>query len=134
MLQEWAQAALRAAAEGGPLVFVAIAFATLITEDVTCIAVGLLVAQGSLSFLPATSACYVGILGGDMLLVLIGRTLGRHSLNTVPLRWWVSSMMVIRAEYWFARRGPALIFASRFMPGTRVPVYFAAGAFRVPLG
>jgi membrane protein DedA with SNARE-associated domain len=134
MLHEWAQAALRAAAEGGPLVFFAIAFATLITEDLTCIAVGLLVAQGTLSLVPATLACYVGILGGDMLLVLIGRTLGRHSLEFAPLRWWVSPKLVARAEYWFERHGPALIFASRFMPGTRVPAYFAAGALRAPLG
>lgn len=134
MLHEWAQTILRAAAEGGPLVFFGIAFATLITEDLTCIAAGLLVAEGSLSLWPTILACYTGILGGDMLLVLIGRTLGRHSLKSAPLRWWVSPKMVARAEYWYARRGPALIFASRFMPGTRVPVYFAAGALGVPLG
>jgi membrane protein DedA with SNARE-associated domain len=133
MLHEWAQAALRIAQDGGPMVFVALAFATLLTEDLTCIAAGLLVAQGSLDYVSATTACFVGILSGDLLLVLIGRTLGRHSLRTAPLRWWISAGMVERAEYWFGRRGPALIFASRFMPGTRVPVYFAAGALRAPM-
>lgn len=116
------------------MVFVAIAFATLLSEDLTCIGAGLLIAQGKLAFVPATLACYVGILSGDMLLVLIGRTLGRKSLETAPLRWWARPELVKRAEYWFERRGPVLIFASRFMPGTRVPAYFAAGALRAPIG
>lgn len=133
MLHEWAQAALQAAADGGPLIFLALACATLLSEDLTCIAAGLLVAQGSLAFGPATAACFVGILSGDLLLVLIGRTLGRQSLQVVPLRWWAPPALVERAEEWFRRRGPALIFASRFMPGTRVPVYFAAGALRAPM-
>lgn len=115
------------------MVFVALAFATLLSEDLTCIAAGLLVAQGALTFVPATAACYVGILSGDMLLVLIGRTLGRQSLERAPLRWWASPTLVKRAEHWFERRGPVLIFASRFMPGTRVPAYFAAGALRAPM-
>src|SRR5262245_21601163 len=117
MLHEWAEAAFRAAAEGGPLVVGSLALATLITEDLTCIAAGLLVAQGSLSFALATTGCFAGILGGDMLLVLLGRTLGQRSLKAAPLRWWISSAMVARAEYWFQRRGPVLVVASRFMPG-----------------
>jgi hypothetical protein len=68
-----------------------------------------------------------------MLLVVIGRTLGRKSLQTAPLRWWARPELVQRAEHWFERRGPVLIFASRFMPGTRVAAYFAAGALRAPM-
>src|SRR5438093_1393002 len=97
MLHEWAQQALAAAAGGGVTVFAALAIATLLTEDLTCIAAGLLVTQGAISFVPATSACFVGILSGDLVLVLIGRTLGRHSLRTAPLRWWISASMVARA-------------------------------------
>jgi hypothetical protein len=40
---------------------------------------------------------------------------------------------VERAERWFALRGAYLILASRFMPGTRLPTYVAAGILRVPL-
>ncbi|MEO5961207.1 MAG: VTT domain-containing protein, partial [Opitutaceae bacterium] len=62
-----------------------------------------------------------------------GRTVGRRSLHAAPLRWWVSADAVQRAERWFARRGPSLILASRFMPGTRLPTYVAAGVLRAPL-
>lgn len=126
---EWA---MNLAADGGPAALVALALATLLTEDLTCIAAGLLVARGSLAFWPATGACYVGILCGDLLLVLMGRTIGRKSLRVAPLKWWLSEELVARAERWFTRRGPGIVFASRFMPGTRVPTYFAAGVLRAP--
>ncbi len=126
---EWA---MNLASRGGPSALIALALATLLTEDLTCIAAGLLVARGSLAFWPATGACYVGILCGDLLLVLMGRTIGRPSLRVAPLKWWLSEELVARAERWFSRRGPGIVFASRFMPGTRVPTYFAAGVLRAP--
>ncbi|MBL9203115.1 MAG: VTT domain-containing protein [Opitutaceae bacterium] len=126
---EWA---MNLAANGGPTALIALALATLLTEDLTCIAAGLLVARGSLAFWPATGACYAGILFGDLLLVLMGRTIGRPSLRVAPLKWWLSEELVARAERWFTRRGPGIVFASRFMPGTRVPTYFAAGVLRAP--
>ena len=126
-MHEWFHAALDSAATGGPAALAALALATLVSEDLACIAAGLLVARGGLAFIPATAACAAGIFGGDLLLVLLGRTVGRRSLAAAPLRWWVSADAVRRAERWFTRRGPALIFASRFMPGARLPTYVAAG-------
>jgi membrane protein DedA with SNARE-associated domain len=126
---EWA---MNLAENGGTSALIALALATLLTEDLTCIAAGLLVAQGKLEFWEATAACYVGILCGDLLLVLMGRTIGRKSLRVAPLKWWLSEELVARAERWFTRRGPGIVFASRFMPGTRVPTYFAAGVLRAP--
>lgn len=126
------QWAMNLASSGGIAALIALALATLLTEDLTCIAAGLLVAQGKLGLWEATGACYVGILCGDLLLVLMGRTIGRPSLRVAPLKWWLSEELVARAERWFTRRGPGIVFASRFMPGTRVPTYFAAGVLRAP--
>lgn len=133
-LHEWSQAALQAAAAGGPWVLAILAMATLLSEDLACIAAGLLVAEGSLGFAAAAGACFVGIFAGDLLLVLLGRSLGRPVLAAWPLRGRVSAEAVARAERWFARRGPSLILASRFMPGTRLPTYVAAGILRAPFG
>ncbi len=132
-MNDWLQSALEAAGEGGPLALAALAVATLVSEDLACIAAGLLVAQGSLSFGPAVAACFAGIFSGDLLLVLAGRSLGRPALAVAPLRWWITAESVTRAERWFGQRGPGLILASRFMPGTRLPTYFAAGVLRAPL-
>lgn len=124
---------LDASARGGGWALVALALATLVSEDLACIAAGLAVSEGTLPFAPAVIACFAGILGGDLLLVALGRTVGRRSLAAAPLRWWVSAEAVNRAERWFSQRGPGLILASRFMPGTRLPTYVAAGVLRAPL-
>lgn len=104
-----------------------LAVSTLGSEDLTCIAAGLLVARGTVAFLPATIACLVGIVCGDLLLFLAGRTLGRRILGKAPFRWLVDQRDVERSSTWFRRRGAWIVFASRFLPGTRLPTYLAAG-------
>lgn len=103
-----------------------LAVATLVSEDLTCLAAGLLVAQGSLGFAPAVFACALGIFIGDLGLFFLGR-LGRPFLHRAPLRWLVTAKDLERSEVWFAKRGPWAILISRFMPGLRVPTYVSAG-------
>ena len=110
-----------------------LALGTLVSEDLSCIGGGLLVAAGKLALGPVVLACFTGIFVGDLLLVVAGRWGGRRALAMWPLREWVSTDAVERASRWFIRRGPYLILASRFMPGTRLPTYVAAGILRVPL-
>lgn len=104
-----------------------IAAATLVTEDLTCIATGLLVVRGTVGFIPGTLACLVGIVGGDLLLYAAGRYLGRPALRRRPLRWILTDDDLTRTSEWFSRRGPALVLTTRFVPGTRLPTYVAAG-------
>lgn len=105
-----------------------LALATLVSEDLTCILAGALVAQGRLELLPAAAACFVGIYVGDLLLFLAGRYLGARWLKRAPLKWVVSEERTERASDWLERRGLAVIFLSRFTPGMRLPTYFASGA------
>ena len=100
-----------------------LALATLVSEDLTCIAAGALVASGTLGFAPAALACFAGILAGDLLLYAAGRMLGRPAL-----RWLVNDASLARASRWLARSGPGVIALSRLVPGTRLPTYVAAGA------
>ncbi len=104
-----------------------IAASTLISEDLTCISAGILVAQGRLDFLAGAFACFFGIFVGDVLLYAAGRFLGRPVLKRAPLRWFIRASEVEKSSAWFSRRGLAVIFASRFVPGARLPTYFAAG-------
>ena len=124
-------AAVPAAAGLTLLVLLAlIALATLVSEDVTCIAAGLLVSQGRIGLIAASAACAAGILFGDLLIYGAGRFLGRPALGRWPLKWMVSPRALARSSEWFARRGPAVIVGSRFLPGTRVATYFAAGLLK----
>jgi len=104
-----------------------IVLATFITEDLACIAAGLLVAQGRIEFVPALVACFVGILVGDVLLFLAGRYIGRPALYRAPLRWFINDEHVEIASRWLDRRGAVVIGVSRFVPGARLPTYFTAG-------
>ncbi|MDY7095320.1 MAG: alpha/beta fold hydrolase [Acidobacteriota bacterium] len=116
-------------AQGFSLVvlFLLLATATLISEDLTCIATGLMISAGRLGFFPGTLACITGIFVGDLMLYLAGRWLGRPALGRRPLRWLIDEDDVERGSRWFRRRGPLVILLSRFLPGTRLGTYFVAG-------
>jgi membrane protein DedA with SNARE-associated domain len=104
-----------------------LAASTLISEDLTCVTAGVLIAQGSLSFPLGAFACFFGIFVGDVLLFFAGRCFGRRALGRAPLKWFIRATDVEKSSAWFSRRGLAVIFASRFVPGARLPTYFAAG-------
>ncbi|MEZ5975264.1 MAG: alpha/beta fold hydrolase [Planctomycetota bacterium] len=112
------------------IVLVLLAAATLVSEDLTCIAAGWLVSQGRVPFLAAATGCFAGIFLGDLLLYAIGRLAGRPALARRPLSRWVSPEALDQATAWFERRGLAVIFLSRFTPGLRLPTYLLAGALR----
>ena len=111
-----------------------LAAATLVSEDLTCIAAGLLVSHGKLSYLAATAACLVGIFVGDLLLVLAGRLLGRGLLARAPFRWVLTQQRLDHSERWFTAQGAEVVLASRFIPGSRLPLFLAAGILRAPFG
>jgi pimeloyl-ACP methyl ester carboxylesterase/membrane protein DedA with SNARE-associated domain len=111
------------------VLFLLLALATLISEDLTCIWAGVMAAEGRISFEFAVVACMFGIVIGDILLFLAGRLIGRNVLRRAPLKWFVRDADVERNSAWFRRRGMIAIVLSRFLPGTRLPTYFAAGLF-----
>ena len=112
------------------LILCAVAVATLVSEDLTCIVVGLMAAQGRLPLVAGVLACSVGIFIGDMLLFAAGRWLGRPVIERAPLKWLIRPEQVELSSRWFNRRGPIVIGISRFVPGMRLPTYFAAGLLR----
>jgi membrane protein DedA with SNARE-associated domain len=111
-----------------------LAIATFASEDLASIGTGLLVAQGRVGFFAGAAACFSGILFGDIAIYLAGRFLGRPWLGRAPLRWLLSPNAVEKSRRWFAHKGPSVIFASRFLPGTRVATYFAAGVLGTAFG
>jgi pimeloyl-ACP methyl ester carboxylesterase/membrane protein DedA with SNARE-associated domain len=109
---------------------VSLALGTLVSEDLTSITAGILVAEGRINLGIAILACFAGIFGGDVLLFLSGRWIGRKALGWPPFSWWFRADALDSASAWLTRNGAAAIFLSRFVPGARLPTYFAAGALR----
>lgn len=104
--------------------------ATLISEDLTALTTGLLAANGRLPLWVGIAACASGIWAGDLGLWLAGHFLGR------PARAWIGRPTSAR---WtdlasrVSRRPGRAILASRFLPGTRLPLYLASSSLGVPL-
>ena len=119
---------------GSVALMLLVALATLVSEDLTCIAAGLLAARGDMTPTDAVIACYVGIVAGDLLIFYAGRALGMAFLNRPPLSWILRPEGVKSAEKLFAKRGTAIIFISRFTPGSRSSTSFAAGALKQHAG
>jgi membrane protein DedA with SNARE-associated domain len=115
------------------LTLVAIAAATFVSEDATCIATGLLIQRGELDLTSGILACTTGIFVGDVGLWLLGRAFGR-----AVLAWrWIATRLprerAERARAWLQRHAAGAIIGSRFTPGTRFALYVVAGVLRLPL-
>lgn len=111
-----------------------LAAGTLLSEDLTSIGAGLLVREGRLSATAAVAACSAGVYIGDLGLWLAGRLLGRRVLAQP---WLAGRLHAATLEELGARldaRLGAVVLGSRFLPGTRLPIYVAAGVWgRRPL-
>lgn len=103
---------------------------TFASEDLTCVTAGQLIAAGAMHPVTGIAGCALGIFIGDMGLWLIGAILGRSHWITRRL----PASRVERARTWLAKNTPAAILVSRFVPGSRVPLYVAAGAMRQHVG
>lgn len=125
---------VRAEGTGLILLMLVIILSTLISEDLTCIGTGLMIARGLIGFFPGTLACLVGIFFGDILLYLAGRWLASSTLHKAPLKWFITEKDIQLSYHWFQAKGPSIIIASRFIPGTRFPTYFSAGAIGASFG
>ncbi len=103
----------------------ALILGTFASEDLTTIGAGLLIRQGRLDPWLALAGCYFGIVAGDLGLWLLARCLGTAAL--VRLRLFDAKTSAEAAGNWLVQRPWRTVFAARFLPGTRVPLYLAAG-------
>ena len=108
--------------------------ATFVQEDVPTVTAAVLAGAGKLSWQAGFFGCFLGIWVGDALLYLLARGLGRPLLSFAWARRFATPDSVARSERWFAERGTWLLVSSRFVPGTRLPTYLAAGFLRLPFG
>ena len=110
----------------------AIIVGTFVSEDLTCIATGLLIRQGVVDLFTGLIGCYLGIFLGDLGLFFLGRLLRLGLVRMPRLQRPFTGPFVARLEERFAREGVRLLFLSRFVPGMRLPVYVGAGLLGGP--
>ena len=109
------------------LTFLSLMFGTFVSEDLACITAGLLVRRGAVGAAPAVVACTFGIFLGDVGLWGLGRALGPAVLAWPWLGACLTSERGRQLSAWLYEHKGQAIVASRFLPGTRLPLYVAAG-------
>lgn len=111
-----------------------LALGTLLSEDGTSIGAGLLVRAGHLDAVPAVAACAAGVYLGDVGLWLAGRVLGRRLLRLPWVARRVNAAPLETLSVRLDEQLPSVVIGSRFLPGSRLPMFVAAGIWgRRPL-
>ena len=109
------------------LLMLALALGTLLSEDLACIAGGLVAAKGWLPVEGAIAACAFGIWVGDLGLYGLGYYVSHKRGHWRWLDRVVSPARIERGKRMFERYGLWWVVISRFLPGMRLPAYVAAG-------
>lgn len=116
-----------------------IAFLTLcglglpIPEEAVVVLSGVLSYQGTLEWYYALPSCLIGALLGDSVMYFIGRHFGHEWLTKHKnFARFVDPQREEQVEKLVLRHGFKVMLLTRFMFGVRGPVYYAAGAAKVP--
>src|SRR6187200_1495994 len=104
-----------------------LALSTLVSEDLASIGAGLLAREGYFPLTHAVVACIVGVYVGDLGLWGIGRVLGSRALGVLWLSRALSSTNASAVRNQIEKRFGTAILVSRFVPGSRLPMYVAMG-------
>lgn len=108
-----------------------ILLATFVYEDGATLLAATLSASGRLNPWFGLATTFLGIWVGDLGLYVLGSTLGRRIAWSSSIRKHLTAESLSRAERWFARHGSFALVMSRAIPGSRLPLYTAAGALRL---
>jgi membrane protein DedA with SNARE-associated domain len=110
-----------------------ILLATFVYEDGATLLAATLSASGRLNPWFGLATAFLGIWVGDLGLYVLGSTLGRRLAWSSSIQKYVTPESLARAERWFAQHGSFALVMSRAIPGSRLPLYTAAGALRLSM-
>lgn len=103
-----------------------------IPEDITLFAAGLAAYYGLTNLWVMILVCYSGVIVGDSVIFFLGAKYGQK----LTKKWFFHKLLpddrLAKVKVEFHQRGNRLIFAARFMPGLRAPMYFSAGTLHLP--
>ncbi len=108
-------------------------FLVFLSEDLSCIAGGLLAAKGVITFFTAAGACFLGIWISDVVIYLVGYILGPGVFQSGRLRRSFEGGRISEFARAYEKNGAKIVFLTRFIPGSRVAAYLTAGVLRVGL-
>src|SRR5213079_3565005 len=111
----------------------AIILLSFISEDAATISSALSIFGGPISWPLGFAACFAGIWLGDLGLYSVARCLGKPLLQSRWVARFADPAAIDCCEKKFNEHGSMALLASRFVPGTRLPTYLAAGILSMPV-
>jgi membrane protein DedA with SNARE-associated domain len=111
----------------------AIILLSFVSEDAATISSALSMFGGPVSWPLGFAACFAGIWLGDLGLYSLARCLGKPVLQSRWVARFADAATIERCQEKFNQRGSLALLASRFVPGTRLPTYLAAGLLSMPV-
>src|SRR5262245_4495129 len=111
----------------------AIILLSFVSEDAVTISSALSIFGGPLRWPIGFAACFAGIWLGDLGLYSLARWLGKPVLQSRWIARFADASAIERCQKKFSQRASLALLASRFVPGTRLPTYFAAGLLSMPV-
>jgi membrane protein DedA with SNARE-associated domain len=103
-----------------------------IPEDITLFVGGMLSYYGVTDVWTMIAVCFIGVLFGDSIIFALGSHYGRRMAQRWPFSRLLTPQRLAEVRTKFHDRGNKLIFAARFMPGLRAPIFFSAGTLHLP--
>jgi len=108
-------------------------FASFVYEDGATLLAATLSASGRLDPRIGLLTAFLGIWIGDIGLYGLGSAFGRRTAQSHWLQKYLKPESLAKAEGWFSKHGSLALVMSRAIPGSRLPLYVAAGALRLPV-
>lgn len=101
-------------------------------EDIVLFAAGLLSYYGVTNVWTMIFVSLAGVLIGDSMIFYLGRHFGRKLTKHWLFHKLLPDDRLAAVQTRFREKGNKLIFAARFMPGLRAPIFFSAGTLHLP--
>src|SRR5438046_2391808 len=110
----------------------AIVLLSFVSEDAAAVSSALSIFGGPFSWPLGFVSCFAGIWLGDLGLYSLARCAGKNLMRGRWLARLADPATIARCEKTFERNSTFTLIATRFIPGTRLPTYLAAGLFAMP--
>src|SRR6266704_663538 len=111
----------------------AIVLLSLISEDAATISSALSLFGGPITWPVGFAACFAGIWLGDLGLYSLARCFGKPILKSRWIARFADPAAIARCQIKFNNHASLTLLVSRFVPGTRLPTYLAAGLLSMPV-
>ncbi len=102
-----------------------------VPEDISLVAGGIISGLGYSDVNIMVAISMLGVLGGDGIVYTLGNRSGGRLISSTMGKKMTGNKKYAMIENLFKKHGNKILFAARFMPGLRAPIFFYSGATKV---